>query len=199
MHISLMACLAFCIGVASAEETADVQISTGKKHSLHGTVTIKRGGKPASGVRVRLDFSSSRLHDEFFTGADGSTLVSIKIEHTIAFLYLDSKNLIRYRLDGDGLPFPLLVELPEFEVRKEAMLPTEVLFVDNRNLRTPSLDPQLEAIASRGWRYETKLVGAVKLPPHEGMELVWIDLPNPTISIYNIAPFKHLRVQFNSQ
>jgi len=194
-----MVCLALCSGVVSAEETADLQISTGTEYSLKGTVTVKRGGKPAPGVRIRLDFSSARNYDEFFTGADGSTVVSINAAHALAFLYLDSKNVIRYVLHGDGLPFPLLIELPEFEVRKEAMLPTEVSFIDHRNFRMPSSEPRLEAEASWGWRYETKLVGTVKIPSHEGMKSIWIDLDNPTISIHNIAPFKHLRLQFNRQ
>ncbi len=197
--LSLMICLTLSIGVLSAEETADLQISTGTKYSLKGTMTVKRGGKPAPGVRIRLDFNSAKNYDEFFTGADGSTEVTVAKEHSLAFLYLDSKNLIRYRLGGAGLPFPLLIELPEFEVRKEAMLPTEVSFVDNRTLRIPSFDPRLEASASGWWRYETKLVGTVKIPPHEGMKSIWIDLENPTISIYNIAPFKHLRVQFTNK
>lgn len=198
MRISMIVFLALCLGVVSAEDTADLQISSGTKYSLKGTMTVKRGGKPAPGVRIRLDFSSARNHDEFFTGADGSTEVSINKAHSLVFLYLDSKSVIRYVLHGDGLPFPLLIELPEFEVRKEMMLPTEVSFVDNRTIRTPPFDPQLEAIASWGWRYETKLVGTVKIPPHEGMKEIWIDLQNPTISIFNIAPFKHLRVQFKS-
>jgi hypothetical protein len=197
--LSLMICLTLSIGVVSAEETADLQISTGRKFSLQGVVTIKRGGKPAQGARIRLDFSSSRRHDEFLTGADGSAVVSIQREHTIAFVYLDSKNFIRYQVYGAGLPFPLLIELPEFEVRREATLPSEVSLVDNRERGIAPLDrPQLVAIAPRGWRYEAPLMGTVALPYHEGIEMIGIDLPNSKIAIYNISPFKSLRVQLTN-
>ncbi|WP_395749829.1 hypothetical protein [Prosthecobacter sp.] len=200
--LSLIISLTSIIGLVSAEETADIRISSGQNYSQQGTVTIKRGGKPAQGVRIQLDIHSSRRHDEFLTRADGSALVSLKGAHfEHAVVRLDSKNAIHYNVRGIGLPFPLLIELPEFEDRKEASLPSEVTLIDNRKLliMPPLVTPQLGAYAPLGWKFGAPLVGTVKLPAHEGIQGIGITLPNWSVSIGNISPFKNLRVELTNK
>jgi hypothetical protein len=199
--LSSLICLTSFIGFVSADETTDIRISTGKNYSHQGTVTIKRGGKPAQGVRIRFDFNSLNRYDDFFTGADGRALVSVKPSNINAFVDLDPKNSISYKVESIGLPFPLLIELPEFEAPKEASLPSEVTLIDNRQLLVmpPLFTPQLVAYAPDDWRFEAPLVDTVKLPVHEGIRGIRIILPIQHIYIGNIAPFKKLKVHITNK